>query len=338
MVYMTVYSEIEMGGNLLKLGVFTVLFSDRNFEDMLAYVSSKGIEAIELGTGGYPGDAHCKLDELLADEEKQQVFLQQIEDAGLIISALSCHANPLHPQKQIAGPADELLIKTMQLASKLNVPVVNTFSGCPGDHEHALYPNWPVAAWPHDFQEVLKWQWEEKLIPYWKDKNSLAESLNVKIGLELHGGFSVHTPATMLRLREACGPFIGANLDPSHMWWQGIDPVEAIKILGRENAIHHFHAKDTIIDQANTNRNGLTDMTDYSEMKDRAWYFRTVGFGHDQKNWADIISTLRLYGYDYVVSIEHEDGLMSINEGFTKAVENLKPVMVKESVGEMWWT
>lgn len=214
----------------MKLGVFTVLFSDRNFEDMLAYVASKGIEAIELGTGGYPGDAHCKLDELLEDADQQQAFLKQIDDAGLFISALSCHANPLHPQKDISGAADELLVKTMQLASKLKVPVVNTFSGCPGDHENALYPNWPVAAWPNDFQEVLAWQWEQKLIPYWKEKNALAESLGVKIGLELHGGFSVHTPATMLRLREACGPYIGANLDPSHMWWQGIDPVEAITI------------------------------------------------------------------------------------------------------------
>ncbi|MGO1059706.1 sugar phosphate isomerase/epimerase family protein [Planococcus sp. FY231025] len=322
----------------MKLGVFTVLFSDRSFEDMLDYVASKGIEAIELGTGGYPGDAHCKLDELLQDEGKREKLLQRAGEAGVIISALSCHANPLHPQKPIAAAADELLVKTMQLASKLGVPVVNTFSGCPGDHEDAKYPNWPVAAWPNDFQEILKWQWEEKLIPYWKEKNSLAESLNVKIGLELHGGFSVHTPATMLRLRDACGTAIGANLDPSHMWWQGIDPVEAIKILGSEGAIHHFHAKDTIIDQQNTNRNGLTDMTDYSQMRDRSWYFRTVGFGHSQKTWADIISTLRLYDYDYVVSIEHEDGLMSVNEGFTKAVENLKPVLVKESVAEMWWT
>ncbi|MCP2035644.1 sugar phosphate isomerase/epimerase [Planomicrobium sp. HSC-17F08] len=322
----------------LKLGVFTVLFSEKSFEETLGYVSSKGIEAVELGTGGYPGNAHCNVDELLDDADTLQRFKQQINDHGLVISALSCHTNPLHPQKKFSEPADELLVKTMKLASELGVPVVNTFSGCPGDHEHALYPNWPVAAWPSDFQEILKWQWEEKLIPYWKEKNDLAESLNVKIGLELHGGFSVHTPATMLRLREACGPAIGANLDPSHMWWQGIDPVEAIKILGRENAIHHFHAKDTIIDQQNMNRNGLTDMTDYSQMRDRSWYFRTVGFGHDQKTWADIISTLRLYDYDYVVSIEHEDGLMSVEEGFTKAVDNLMPLLLKEPTAKMWWT
>ncbi|WP_407270785.1 sugar phosphate isomerase/epimerase family protein [Radiobacillus sp. PE A8.2] len=321
----------------MKLGVFTVLFADKNLDDMLEHVAAKGIEAVELGTGGYPGDAHCKVDELLESEQKQKEFMEKITSRGLIVSALSCHANPLHPQKHISDDADQLFNKTVQLASKLGIPVVNTFSGCPGDHEDAMHPNWPVAPWPNDFQEILTWQWEKKIIPYWKEKAALAEKYNVKIGLELHGGFSVHTPANMLRLREACGPAIGANLDPSHMWWQGIDPVESIKILGRENAIHHFHAKDTIIDQPNMNRNGLTDMTPYGDMKDRAWYFRTVGFGHDTKVWADMISALRLYGYDYVVSIEHEDGLMSIDEGFTKAVENLKPVMVKESVGEMWW-
>lgn len=321
----------------MKLGVFTVLFSDKGLDGMLDYVASMGIEAVELGTGGYPGDAHCKVDELLAVEQKQKEFLEKITSRGLMISALSCHGNPLHPQKAMAEEADSVFMKTLQLASKLGVPVVNTFSGCPGDHEGAKYPNWPVVPWPNEYQEILKWQWEEKIIPYWKEKAALAEQLHVKIGLELHGGFSVHTPATLLRLREACGPAIGANLDPSHMWWQGIDPVEAIKILGRENAIHHFHAKDTIIDQPNTNRNGLTDMTSYNDMQNRSWYFRTVGFGHDAKVWADIISTLRLYGYDYVVSIEHEDGLMSVDEGFAKAIQTLKPVMVKESVGGMWW-
>jgi sugar phosphate isomerase/epimerase len=160
---------------------------------------------------------------------------------------------------------------------------------------------------------------------------------HVKIGLELHGGFSVHTPATLLRLREAAGEAIGANLDPSHMWWQGIDPVQAISILGRAGAIHHFHAKDTTIDPVNVNRYGLTDMQPYTMMQDRAWQFRTVGYGHDLKTWADIISALRLYGYDYVVSIEHEDGLMSIDEGFTKAVRNLQQVLVEDSAGEMWW-
>ena len=321
----------------MKLGVFTVLFSDKGLEEMLDYVTAKGVEAVELGTGGHPGDAHCRVDELLGNKQKQQEFRNKIESRGLIVSALSCHDNVLHPQKKIAEAADDLFTKTIMLASELGIPVVNTFSGCPGDHEDAKYPNWPVAPWPAEFQEILKWQWEEKVIPYWKEKARFAEEHNVKIGIELHGGFSVHTPGNLLRLREACGEAIGANLDPSHMWWQGINPVEAIKILGRENAIHHFHAKDTMMDQSNVNRNGLTDMTSYSDMQNRAWYFRTVGFGHDRKVWADMISALRLYEYDYVVSIEHEDGLMSIDEGFTKAVDTLKPIIVKESIAEMWW-
>lgn len=322
----------------MNLGVFTVLYSEKSLDEMLDKVVEMGINSIELGTGGFPGDSHCKIDELLEDESKRKNFIEQISKRGLFVSALSCHSNPLHPQKSISEEADKLFNKTVLLASKLGIPVVNTFSGCPGDHEGAKYPNWPVSPWPSDFQEILKWQWEERIIPYWQGKAKFAEEHQVKIGLELHGGFSVHTPATLLKLREACGPVIGANLDPSHLWWQGIDPVEAIKILGRENAIHHFHAKDTIIDQPNMNKNGLTDMTSYGEMKNRAWYFRTVGYGHDSKVWADIMSTLRLYGYDYVVSIEHEDGLMSIDEGLSKAINTLKPILIRESVGDMWWT
>ncbi|MWC30563.1 sugar phosphate isomerase/epimerase family protein [Paenibacillus sp. MMS18-CY102] len=321
----------------MKLGVFAVLFAGKPFEEALDYIAAKGLDAVEIGTGGYPGNAHCDPDVLLADESKLRAFKHAVESRGLIISALSCHANPLHPQKDLAAADDAIIRKTIELANRLEVPVVNTFSGCPGDHEGAKYPNWPVAPWPNDYQEILKWQWEEKVIPYWTEIAKLAEANNVKIGLELHGGFSVHSPATLLRLREAAGPAIGANLDPSHMWWQGIDPVQAVRILGRAGAIHHFHAKDTTIDPINVNMHGVTDMQSYALMLDRAWQFRTVGFGHDMKTWADIISELRLVGYDYVVSIEHEDGLMSVDEGFSKAVSNLQQILIREPLGDMWW-
>ncbi|WNQ11633.1 sugar phosphate isomerase/epimerase [Paenibacillus aurantius] len=321
----------------MKLGVFTVLFAQQPLEQALDYIKAKGLDAVEIGTGGYPGNAHCDPNELLNDDSKLNAFKKAIESRGLFISALSCHANPLHPQKALAGPDQELIRQTILLAEKLEVSVVNTFSGCPGDSDNAKYPNWPVSPWPNDYQDLLKWQWEEKVIPYWTETGKFASEHNVKIGLELHGGFSVHTPATLLRLREAAGEAIGANLDPSHMWWQGIDPVQAVHILGRAGAIHHFHAKDTTIDPINVSRYGLTDMQSYTQMLDRAWQFRTVGYGHDLKTWADIISALRLVGYDYVVSIEHEDGLMSINEGFSKAVDNLKQVLINDPVGEMWW-
>ncbi|TLS50632.1 sugar phosphate isomerase/epimerase [Paenibacillus antri] len=321
----------------MKLGVFSVLFAQKSLEEALDYIAASGLGAVEIGTGGYPGKAHADPDVLLADEGKLKAFKQAVESRGLIISALSVHGNPLHPQKAIAKEFHDDLIKTIELAQRLEVPVVNTFSGCPGDHEDAKYPNWPVAPWPNDYQEILKWQWEEKLIPYWKETGDFAAARNVKIGLELHGGFSVHTPATMLRLREATSEAIGANLDPSHLWWQGIDPVAAIRYLGQAGAIHHFHAKDTSLEQSNVNKYGVTDMQSYTQMFDRAWQFRTVGFGHSMKEWADIISALRLVGYDYVVSIEHEDGLMSVEEGFTKAVGNLQSILIREPLGEMWW-
>jgi len=321
----------------LKLGVFSVLFAQKSLEEALDYIAASGLGAVEIGTGGYPGKAHADPAVLLADEGKLKAFKQAVESRGLIISALSVHGNPLHPQKAIAKEFHDDLINTIELAQRLEVPVVNTFSGCPGDHEDAKYPNWPVAPWPNDYQDILKWQWEQKLIPYWKETGDFAAARGVKIGLELHGGFSVHTPATLMKLREATSEAIGANLDPSHLWWQGIDPVAAIRYLGQAGAIHHFHAKDTSLEQSNVNKHGVTDMQSYTQMFDRAWQFRTVGFGHSMKEWADIISALRLVGYDYVVSIEHEDGLMSVEEGFTKAVGNLQSILIREPLGEMWW-
>jgi sugar phosphate isomerase/epimerase len=321
----------------MKLGVFTVLFSERSFENMLDYVQSLGVESVEIGTGGNPGNDHCDIDRLLESDSARKEYMEQVTSRGLTISAFSCHANPISPDKAYAEESDVTFRKTVQLAEMLGVPVVNCFSGTAGDHEGAKYPNWPVAPWPTEYNKVLEWQWNEKLIPYWKDAGAFAEKHGIKVGLELHGGFLVHTPYTLLKLREKTSKAIGANLDPSHLWWQGIDPVGAIKILGKEGAIHHFHAKDTYIDQDNVNMYGLTDMQPYSNVQTRAWSFRSVGCGHSIQEWTNIISALRTYGYDYAVSIEHEDPLMSVNEGFETAVRNLKPLIMKEKPANMWW-
>lgn len=321
----------------MKLGIFTVLFSELSFEDMLDKVAGAGLTAIEIGTGCYPGNAHCPLDELLASETKRQAYLKQITDRGLSISALSCHGNPLSPNKAFATTSDTTLRQTIELATLLGVPVVNCFSGVPGESDTATHPNWPVAPWPQEYSDLLTWQWEHKLIPYWQQIGKLAQDSGVKIGIELHGGFLVHSPYTMLKLREATCEAIGANFDPSHMWWQGIDPVAAIKILAKAGAIHHFHAKDTYLDQDNMNMYGSTDMQPYGHVQSRAWSFRSVGCGHDMMVWSNMMSALRTYGYDHVVSIEHEDPLMSIDEGFARAVTNLKTVLIHDKSGDMWW-
>jgi len=321
----------------MKLGVFTVLFANKSFTEMLDYVKGAGLEAVEIGTGCYPGNNHCPLDTLLEDEGARNAYMEEIHSRGLQISAFSCHGNPISPDEAFAKDSHETLLKTIDLAALTGVEVVNCFSGVPGDSENAKAPNWPVAPWPNEYGDVLKWQWETKLIPYWKEVGKYAEERNIKIGLELHGGFLVHTPHTLLKLRELTSPAIGANLDPSHLWWQGIDPVAAIKILGKAGAIHHFHAKDTYIDQDNVNMYGLTDMQPYGEIQTRAWSFRSVGCGHSVQEWSDMMSALRTYGYDYVVSIEHEDPIMSIEEGFARAVTNLQSVLIKEQPAELWW-
>ncbi|HCN74450.1 sugar phosphate isomerase/epimerase family protein [Pseudolactococcus plantarum] len=321
----------------MKLGVFTPLFNNLSFEDMIDVVAKKGLETVEIGTGGSPGDAHLDIDKLLASTDARREYLAKLSDKNLEISALSCHHNPISPKADVAKEADELLQKTIKLASLMNVPVVNGFSGVAGGNATDTHVNWPVLPWPTEYDDAYNYQWDKKLIPYWKNINTDATAAGVKIGIELHGGFLAHTPYTMLRLRDAAGDAIGCNLDPSHLWWQGIDPVAAIKILGSKNAIHHFHAKDTYLDQDNINMHGLTDMQPYDNVATRAWTFRSVGCGHDLKVWSDIVSALRIYGYDYVLSIEHEDPIMSIDEGLNRAITNLRSVMIHEQPASPWW-
>ena len=291
----------------MKLGVFTTLMSDMSLKDALAYFKSIGIEMIEIGCGGYPGNAHANPEVLLADEGKFKEFMDTIADSGLTVSALSCHGNPVHPQKNIAEMYDKTIRNTILLAEKMGLHQINTFSGCPGDCENSKYPNWVTCPWPEDYGKILNWQWNEVLIPYWKKTVEFAKAHGVnKIAFELHPGFCVYNTDSMKKIREAVGPELGANLDPSHLIWQGMDPVKVISELG--DAIFHFHAKDTRVDKYNTAINGVLDTKSYGDLKHRSWLFRTVGFGNGEAYWRDIISALKLAGYDYAVSIEQDRG------------------------------
>lgn len=320
----------------MKLGVFTCLLGDLPLEEALECFAALDIEMIEIGCGGYPGNSHADPEVLLNDEKKLSEFKDLIAKYNLEISALSCHGNPVHPNKAVAAEFDKAIRDTILLAEKLGISRINTFSGCPGDCEGAKYPNWVTCPWPNDYLEILDWQWNEVLIPYWKDLVKFAKAHGVdKIGLEMHPGFSVYNTESLLKLRAAVGDEIGANFDPSHLIWQGMDPVASIRKLGP--AIFHFHAKDAKVDQYNTAVNGVLDTKPYTDEINRSWIFRTIGYGNDASYWKDIISTLRLVGYDYAISIEHEDSLMSQKEGLTKAVSLLKDVLITESVGEAWW-
>ena len=322
----------------MKLGTFSVVLGGMPLKEACAFLSQNGVQMIEIGCGGYPGTAHCDPEVLLNDEEKLAEFIQTIKEYNLEISALSCHGNMVHPVKEIAGKFDDNLTNAILLAEKLGVPVVNTFSGCPGGSAEDRQPNWVTCPWPEDFTEILNYQWNEVLIPYWKKKVAFAKEHGIhKIALELHPGFCVYNTNTLLRLREAVGPEIGANFDPSHLIWQGMDPCACIRELGKAGAIYHFHAKDTKIDTYNTALNGVLDTTHYADEINRSWIFRSVGYGHGEEFWKAIVSELRLAGYDYAISIEHEDSLMSGKEGLLKAISCLKNVLIFEDRESMYW-
>ena len=321
----------------MKLGLFTPVFGTLNQQEMLAKVRALGrIQALELGTGGWPGHDHLDVDALLSSDGCASALRRQLDDAGLTISALSCHGNPLHPDRQTAQSYDELFRKTVCLARRLEVPVVVTFSGCPGDADDARHPNWITTPWPPEFLDVLDWQWEKKAIPYWRGAAQFAGDQGVKVALEAHPGFLVYNVETMLRLRAAAGPNLGINFDPSHFFWQGVDAPAAIRALG--GAIFHVHAKDVAMDRQNVAVNGVIDTKTYRRMPERSWLFRSVGWGHDELEWKRIVSALRLAGYDYVMSIEHEDALASVDEGLKAAIELLSKIILTEPPVEAWWT
>ena len=308
-----------------------------SLRQMIEYLSSLGVQSLELGCGGYPGKAHCDAADFLAHPEKIEELKQMLAENHMDLPALACHGNPLHPDKAIAGRFESDFDNAVLLAEKLGVKTLVAFSGCPGDCPESKYPNWVTCTWPNDYKKILEWQWNEVLIPYWKEKAAFCNAHGVeRIAFEMHPGFMVYNPKSLMKLREAVGPTVGANFDPSHLFWQGVDVCAAIRYL--KGAIYHFHAKDTRIDPLSCGVTGVLDTSGYGDLLGRSWEFRTVGYGHGKSLWNDMISTLKATGYEGVISIEHEDPLMSPKEGLEKAVAFLKDVIIFEDPDAMWWT
>ncbi|MBQ1956271.1 MAG: sugar phosphate isomerase/epimerase [Clostridia bacterium] len=313
----------------MKLSVLANLYGSKSLDETLKILSGLGVHTVEIGAGGYPGKAHCNPAELLANEKKLNEFKDTFKKYDVEICAFAVHGNPLHPNKELAAEYDTDFKNAVLLAEKLGIDTVIGFSGCHGDSENSLYPNWVTCAWPDDYLKILDWQWNEKLIPYWKKTAAFALEHGVnRIAFEMHPGFCVYNPDTLLRLRAAVGDVIGANFDPSHLIWQGMDPVAAIREL--KGCIYHVHAKDTKIDKYNTAKNGVLDTKHYGDELNRSWIFRTVGYGNNESYWRDLVSNLRLCGYDRVLSIEHEDSIMTIDEGLRKAVDFINQIIITE--------
>lgn len=321
----------------MEVGVFTAILAGNGVPlgDSLDYLKSIGVSWVEIGTGNYPGNGHCPMDELLKNKKALTDWQDEFKRRHIRISGLSCHGNPIHPNKDRAKADHEVQRKTIELAEKIGVKTVILFSGCPGGSPKDMQPNWVTCPWPPDYLEVLDYQWNGVVIPYWTKEAKFARDHGIKLAFEAHPGFVVYNPETILRLRKACGSNVGANLDPSHFFWQGIDPLAAAREL--RGAIHYVHAKDTRVDPIKASVNGTLDTKNYGDLLERSWVFRTCGYGHDERWWNDFVSTLKMVGYDHVLSIEHEDSMMSPKEGLEKAVTFLQRVVIREKAAKATW-
>ncbi|CAN5650535.1 sugar phosphate isomerase/epimerase [soil metagenome] len=314
---------------MIRLGVFDPIFGDLGLDDMLDRVVAYGLGAVEIATGNAPGDRRCRPAELLADGAALKRFRDAIESRDLQLSALACQGNPLHPDEARAAREDTVFRDTVRLAERLGVGVVNVFSGCPGDGRGSRTPVWQVYTWPDEHGDVLAWQWDAVVIPYWREAAAFAAEHGVHLGFEMHPNFVVYNPPTWQRLRDAVGGAVFINLDPSHLFWQGIDVID---FIGRHGQwIVHVDCKDTAINPRRVARQGLLDTSTSRGPVERSWLFRSVGDGNDAEFWTRFVKALRAVGYDHVLSIEHEDPLASVDEGLRRAVAVLSQAVQASS-------
>jgi sugar phosphate isomerase/epimerase len=305
----------------MRIGLVTDSLAHLSFGQMLSTAADLGIETLEFCCGNWSDAPHVVLGALLDSAPARNAFVDSVRDFGLAISALNCSGNPLHPGES-GRQHREVTSQTIRLAGMLGVSRVVLMSGCPGGPGDAN-ANWITTAWPPEASCVLQWQWDEMVIPYWRGLVAEAQSAGVaQLCIELHGQQNVYNVETLLRLREAVGPTVGANFDPSHLFWMGADPLAATRALGA--AIYHVHAKDTRIDPVTSGINSRIDTKPVDRLRERSWSYVTLGYGHDMHWWKQFCALLRLVGYDDVLSIEHEDLALPPLHGVRKSVALLR--------------
>ena len=319
----------------MKLGVITTGLLQHDFDEGLDLAQRLGFDAIEIGCAGFHSKRYADPEALLADPDALARWREAIDERGLEITALAAHGAPLAPDPDEARAYAEELRLSCELAERIGVTRLTLLAGLPGGGPDDRTPSWVVTPFPPWNLDALAWQWEERLLPYWREKARLASDHGVRLCFEMSPCDMVFNPAGLLRLRAEIGDVVGCNFDPSHLFWQQIDPIEAIHALG--DAIYHVHAKDTRLEPREIRVNGVLDPKPHSDLATRSWLFRTVGYGHGASFWCDFVSALRLVGYDDVLSIEHEDDLIDADEGLAKGAELLRQALIESPVGLRWW-
>ncbi|MCL4068403.1 sugar phosphate isomerase/epimerase [Pseudomonas sp. GX19020] len=307
----------------MKLGFVTDSLGGDSFEGVLETAARLGVAGLEVNTGGWSTAPHFYLALMKSDAGARKAFLKAFADRGLELICLNANGNPLHPTQPEQA---ECLKDTIRIAGDMGITKIVTMSGLPAGREGDLMPNWVVASWPPETQKILEWQWQEKLIPFWSEMSDLATASGVsQIALEMHGNQCVYNVPSLLKLRDAVGPVIGANLDPSHLFWMGADPLAAAGALGE--AIFHVHAKDTFVNAPKQATTSLLENGSLMDIPARSWSYITLGFGHGEEWWRQFCYRLNMAGYDGWLSIEHEDVLLNSREGLEKSITLLRNVM-----------
>ena len=308
----------------MRIGLNTDSLGQLTFDELLETVANFGIQTLEFGCGGWSSAPHLNLNTLLESEAERANFLAKIHAHGLEISALNCSGNQLAPGKR-GKSNDQVVQDTLKLAGLLGVQRIVMMSGLPGGPGDRN-ANWITTAWPPEVHEILRYQWDDVALPYWRDLMKKARANGVeKICVEQHAHQLVYNNETALKLRNAIGELVGLNYDPSHALWMGGDPLRAIRQL--QGAIYHVHAKDTRIDPQNSELNTLLETKPNDRVLERAWNYVTLGYGHSEIWWRDFVFQLKQNGYDDVLSIEHEDYSLPSTVGVRKSVELLKNVI-----------
>ena len=307
----------------MKLGFVTDTLGNLPLGDVLKHAERMGLSGLEVNTGGWSTAPHLNLKQMLDSNAARHDFTRSFEQHNLEIIALNANGNPLHPTQPEQA---QCLKDTIRLAGELGIKTVCTMSGLPEGQAGDRMPNWVVASWPPETQTMLRYQWEERLLPFWSEIADLAKTNGVeRIALELHGSQCVYNVRSLLKLRNAIGPVIGANLDPSHLFWMGADPLAAADALG--DALYHVHAKDTLLNAPVQAVDSLLENGSLMDVSARSWSYITLGFGHGEQWWRQFCYRLKMAGYDGWLSIEHEDVLLNSLEGLEKSVALMQGVM-----------
>jgi sugar phosphate isomerase/epimerase len=324
----------------MKLGVYNAILHDRPLPEALDVIAELGLDAVEVNAGGFLPPLHIPIDDILASQAARDGYLAIFADKGVALAGLNANGNPLHPDPAIGPKHAEDLRRAIRAAGLLGQTRVVTMSGLPGGEPGATVPNWIVNAWNSGSLDVLDYQWDQVAVPFWREIDALAADNGVKVAIEMHPQNLVFNPPTLKRLVERVGATnVGAEMDPSHLFWQGMDPIAAVRYLGP--LVVHAAAKDVRInehalvygvlderfrrlsaDEDRVNLGGEEYANAWPE--DSAWDFVALGRGHDQDFWTRFVEALHEVDPDMAVHIEHEDTSLGRIEGLRVAAEVLK--------------